>query len=146
MDSNSIGERCRQEIIRLHRFFVNWYHGQLSPSDDAWSVLPDALAPSFELISPGGRVMTREPLLVELRRMHASRDPARGFRIWIQNFDCRYVGDDVIVATYEEWQHLDGEDRGRLSTVAFERKRDSSQELLWLHVHETWLPTDGSST
>ena len=142
MESTSIQDVCQAEIVRLHRFFVDWYHGRLPPTDEAWTVLTDALAPAFELIAPSGHVLAREPLLSALRGRHASHDSEGGFRIWIRGFDCRHVDERTVVATYEEWQHLDGEDRGRLSTVVFQRVPANSTTLRWLHVHETWLPQE----
>lgn len=142
MRNDAIREACHQEIVRLHRFFVDWYHGTLPPSDQAWSVLPNALAAQFELISPGGHILPLAALLETLRAAHASRDPELGFRIWIREFECRHVCEETVIATYQEWQHLEGRDQGRQSTVIFERCGPEGIDLRWLHVHETWLPSD----
>jgi hypothetical protein len=47
----------------------------------------------------------------------------------------------LVLATYEEWQRqADGSGSGRLSSVVFRQQPGTPNGLLWLHVHETWLP------
>ncbi len=137
MLTQQAADDCRAEIEDLHRFFVDWFRAAVPADDPTWLRLDEALAPSFEMITPDGVVERREPLLARLRELHGSQD--EGFAIWIEAYDCRLVDERIIVATYEEWQRRAGVVRGRLSTVVFERYPLAPYRVRWLHVHETWL-------
>lgn len=45
-----------------------------------------------------------------------------------------------ILVTYEEWQEIGQETRGRISTALVERDPGTGG-FTWLHMHETWLET-----
>ena len=132
---------CRTEIVELHRFFTEWMGGVLPDTDATWSGLENGLAPGFTLVTPEGVVHERDALLASLRLSHGRYAPERGFKIGIRNFTCRHVEEHTVVVTYEEWQVLDGAERGRISTAVFERNPAMPNRVRWLHVHETWLPT-----
>jgi hypothetical protein len=132
---------CRTEVIEAHRFFTEWFTGVLPETDATWSAFEDTLAPGFHLVAPHGVAIPRDQLLAGIRSMHGKHAGA-GFKIWIEDFACRYVGAETVVATYEEWQDQGGEVRGRLSTVVFERNPAMPNHVRWLHVHETWLPRE----
>jgi len=142
MMETQVAKECRREIEDLHRFFVDWFHGAIPDEDVVWRRLEDALAPGFVLISPGGDLLARDDLLTALRERHGCHGPEAGFDIWIRHDMCRHAQDRLALATYEEWQRLHGEERGRLSTVLFERDERAPNGLRWLHVHETWLPDE----
>ena len=134
-------EVCKKEITELHRFFVDWMTGALPRSADAFARVADALADDMTMINPEGEVMACPPLLTALDGAHAVfKEPGQTFRIWIENYDCRFVSGDLCLATYEEWQDRSGEVKGRLSTVLFRRRAGAPNGVEWLHVHETWLP------
>jgi hypothetical protein len=141
MPNQQVAFDCRTEIIELHRFFTWWFSGELPNTDAAWSALENGLAPDFALITPHGTRVERDPLLTSLRPLHGQHGPAAGFKISIRNYDCRHVDDGLVLATYEEWQTLHGQETGRLSTALFERNPAMPNGVRWLHVHETWLPT-----
>lgn len=128
------------EIIELHDFFVAWFAGALPATDAAYARLVDTMAPEFVIVSPGGVLTLREPLITQLRAAHGSRP---GWQIWIENAELRFQQGGLTGATYEEWQrHADGTVTGRLSTVVFRARADTPNGLVWLHVHETWLPVE----
>ena len=62
------------------------------------------------------------------------------FRIWIEGFQLRLVSGNLALATYEEWQEVEGQVTARLSSALFQRKENTPNGLVWLHVHETRLP------
>jgi hypothetical protein len=122
------------EIIRLHQFFEDWFNGRIPQTDAGFAPFPQALAPAFHIISPGGELSDRESILNRVRRAYNTQ---RGTRIWIQNGVLRWQQADLALVTYEEWQEgPSATARGRLSTVVFQHQADA---LAWLHVHETWL-------
>ena len=135
---------CRSEIEELHRFFTAWFNGS-SPADDAtWATLENVIAPGFVLVTPYGTVLERAALLASLRPMHGHHAAEAGFAISVRDVRCRHVAADTVVVTYEEWQTLHGEEKGRISTAVFERNPAMPNRVRWLAVHECWLPESGS--
>jgi hypothetical protein len=126
------------EIVALHDFFVGWLSGTLPATDATYARLVDTMAPEFAMVTPGGASIPRERLLAQLRAAHGSRP---GWTIWIERAELRAAQGGLTVATYEEWQrHADGMVTGRLSSVVFREQPGTPNGLVWLHVHETWLP------
>jgi hypothetical protein len=125
------------EIVELHTFFQGWLDGSLPNSDVVFARLPSALAPEFALVSPSGEMARRAELLAQLRAGHASRP---GWRMWIERPELRCAADELLVATYEEWHQAAESTTARISTAVFRRHAAAPNHLLWLHVHETWLP------
>ena len=59
--------------------------------------------------------------------------------IWIENFNFRQISNELFLVTYEEWQKIDTDNKGRLSTAIFQKYENKFNGINWLHVHETWL-------
>lgn len=130
---------CRKEIVQLHQFFEDWYHGRIENSDAAFSRMAGVMAEPFTIIFPSGSRRRREDTLRMVREGYGRwQDSAN--RIWIENVALRWQEDDVCLLTYEEWQETDGEMTARLSSVLFRGQAGTPNNLVWLHVHETWLP------
>src|SRR5262245_29942975 len=125
------------EIVGLHDFFQSWLDGTLPPTEAAFARLIDATGDEFTLITPAGDVVTREPLLSQLRAAHGSRP---GWRMWTERPQLRFRHGDLTVATYEEWQQTGDTITARISTAVFRDRPGAPNGLIWLHVHETWLP------
>ncbi len=139
--------RCKNEIAGLHRFFAAWMTGALPRTGEAFARAADVLANDMTMITPEGEVMACPPLLKALEAAHGLlTPPEQTFRIWIENYDCRFVAGDLCLATYEEWQDRSGDVKGRLSTVLFRRREGAPNGVEWLHVHETWLPVSNSAS
>ena len=134
-------QRLSSEVVELHQFFEDWFNGVLPPTDAAFERFSSVLADDFLIISPGGELTEREELLARLEAAHGIwRENRRPGRIWIENLVVRHqVGDQALVL-YEEWQEIEGETRGRLSTALFERRDGLPNDVEWVHVHEVWLP------
>lgn len=131
---------CRAEIVGLHDFFAAWFEGRLPDADDAFARVADALAPGFELIGPDGSRRGRDEILASIRSNHGSHAaPERSFAIRIENVESRRLAPDLALATYEEWQTIDGEPNGRFASALFRRDPDTPGEVAWLHLHETRL-------
>jgi hypothetical protein len=134
-------QRCSDEVVQLHQFFQDWFNGVLPPTDEAFDRFSSVMGERFIIISPSGELTEREELLERLRAAHGIwREMSRPGRIWIENLQVRHqVGDQVLVL-YEEWQEIEGESRGRLSTALFRRREGTPNAVEWIHVHEVWLP------
>lgn len=141
MNRTSIHAACRAEIVGLHDFFERWFEGRLPDEDDAFARVADALAEGFELIDPDGSRRDREEILVSIRSGHGSHAASgRSFGIRIENVEARALGEGLALATYEEWQSVDGEENGRVSSALFGSDPDAPDGVAWLHLHETRLP------
>jgi hypothetical protein len=130
--------RIENEIIQLHQFFQDWYNNQLTPTDKNFARCENVLAPDFSIIFPDGNMVLCQPLLGKLREAHNSHTR---MRIWIENIQVLHQIGDLILATYEEWQEIEGTVTARLSSVLFKEAQSTPNGLLWLHVHETWIAT-----
>ena len=137
---DSMDDRCRTEVEQLHVFFVGWMGGTIEADPGAFRRLDDVLAAEFEMVSPDGEQITRDQLVAGLMAahgVHAGR--TRPFRIRITNYRGLSLSNDMHLATYEEWQVIDGETRGRLSTALFRNRKGTPNGVEWVHLHETWM-------
>lgn len=133
---------CRREIESLHQFFEGWLSGSLPETDAAFRRLHRALAPAFRLLHPSGKERSRNDILTGLRGAHGSQP---GLTIDIRNVQLCGTGEQLLAATYEEWQRSADTEDGRLSTVVFARHPEGPNWLRWRHVHETWLQAPGGT-
>ena len=134
-------ERCEIEVVELHRFFQDWFNGELPPNEEAFRRFEAVMADQFMLISPDGVPTEREELVERLRQAHGIwRQTGQPGRIWIENLRIRHQVGQQAMVLYEEWQEIEGEPRGRLSTAVLQRKDGTPNGLEWIHVHEVWLP------
>lgn len=134
----SLQAEVREEIEDLHRFFVDWFTGKTANTDAVFTQrFLNRFEEHFLLIPPAGTMLELSMLAGGIRSNHASNPD---FRIAIRNVVVRRTWDDLVLATYEEWQRnalaSRPADNGRLATILFKRETG----LRWLHVHETWLP------
>lgn len=127
------------EIEALHQFFVEWYTGDADEND--FAKVEEALAPSFEIVSPDGTVHDVDAITAAIREAFGTHEPG-SFDIEIRNVEIVEQFDEVTAVRYEEWQEDAGETTGRLSTALFGPARDSTseqQQYEWRYLQETWL-------
>lgn len=129
--------KVESEVIALHQFFEDWFNARIPDGDESFSRLEQSLAPDFAIVSPDGRLMERESLVKGLRGAYGTR---HGLRIWIENTQIRMGQGGLWLATYEEWQGVGNESKGRISTVLFVEDASAPGGLRWKHVHETYPP------
>lgn len=128
-----------REVRELHRFFQNWYRGELE--DEAFQRFSGVIGEGFTINLPDASVLPRETIVEAVRSQKGSDTDAE---LWIENVRLVHSEATFLVATYEEWQGREGRaPRGRLSTVVFTRDDDAPNGLVWRHVHETWLSEEG---
>ena len=121
---------CFAEVARLHRFFQDWFRGELDAAD--FRKCEEALAAGFEMISPGGDLIERDEILAAIRR-HRAREP-KYFSIETVGRSCQRLNDAHLV-TYEERQS------GIRSTIRLSSAvlTETGGEFVWHRVHETWV-------
>ena len=136
-----MNRECEREAREFLTFLRDWLVGAAPRSADSFARFSSVMAGGVEVISPLGTVTEREELVSEFEALHGVLvDDADAFRIWVENFNCRWVKDDHALVTYEEW-HQRGDDKSaRLSSALFRREESTPCGVVWLHVHETWLP------
>jgi hypothetical protein len=127
---------CKDEVIQLHEFFEAWLGGALVKTQTNYERMTAVMNPEFQIISPDGKVTVYEPLLADLWQAHDSRP---GFRLWVKEVAVRLLSPQLALATYEEWQEIEGKVTARVSTAVFRQKNNTPNGVEWLHVHETWL-------
>ena len=131
------------EIEDLHQFFVDWFSGSLPQTDAAFHRFSNVMATDMHIVSPDGQIQNRDQLIEGLWQAHGCRKGDHpSFRIWIENVRVRSSLNSAILATYEEWQAIKGDQTRRLSTVLFREKEETPNGLEWIHVHETWLKVE----
>ena len=134
--------RCRREVIELHRFFQDWMRGDLEPDEESFARFESVCAEGFVFIAPGGQLLDRPEIVDGVRGSHGRWRDDQGARIWIEDVRLHRNLGELAVVTYEEWQEVRGEVRGRLSSVLFRAREGTPNGVEWLHVHETWLPEE----
>jgi hypothetical protein len=132
-------DRCRQEVLDLHQFFADWFNAEVEIEERIFARLTSSLAKDFEIIGPDGRLTRREDLVPILYRGHGSRQDW-DFSIEIRHPTARKISRELCIVTYEEWQSSNQGDRAWRSTALLRRQDDAPGGVVWLHVHETYLP------
>lgn len=135
MGAQDLAERGEREITELHQFFQDWYRGSEAADFQRFD---QVLAEGFSIILPDGRILERAVIVDAVRGQHDSDSQAE---LEIRNVRLHKIHRNTAIFTYEEWQGRQGRSpRGRLSTVVFAGDQQAPNGLVWLHVHETWLP------
>lgn len=145
MNRPQAAHACEKEINELHAFFVAWFRGRLPDSDEAWSRVTDALDDDFHLVSPDGRVQVRASLLAQIRGRYGQIESTVDYAIWTQGVQVLFADMDHVLVMYEEWQRIDGKERGRRSTALLSFDSRGPNGLRWRHVHETWMAPEGDA-
>lgn len=131
-------ERCLEETHRLHRWLEAWLTGAAANDEATFTPFAAAIDPGFEIVSPRGTRTNGSDVIAEIRGAHGAA-PA-DLKIWVENAAIAHVAGDHAVMTYEEWHESGAERSARLATVVYRDAPDAPGGVLWLHVHETWLP------
>ena len=133
--------QCEQEVREFHAFLRGWLAGAVPRSAESFARFSGAMDDGVEVIGPRGTVTPRDALVDEFESLHGQlADAADAFDIWIENFRLRWAAGDHALVTYEEWHRRQGVTSARLSTALFRRIAAAPCGVVWMHVHETWLP------
>ncbi|MEM8742256.1 MAG: hypothetical protein AAGE13_12290 [Pseudomonadota bacterium] len=137
----TLAEICVAETKRLHVVLEDWLVGAVAKTDTAFLPFSEALAPELEVISPNGSRTGHAALLSEFYGIHGVLAEDRAaFRIRVENAAAREIAPGLALATYEEWHERGEEMSARLTSVLMRAAPDAPGGVVWLHVHETWLP------
>ena len=131
-------KKCKAKVLELHQFFVEWLTGALPRTEESFARFSDGMAEGFVFINPSGVLSEKAAMVKDGEAAHGVHKE-RGFRVWIEDIQCRPLADDLCLATHKEWQEISGLINGRLSTALFRSREGAPNGVEWLHVHETWL-------
>lgn len=120
------------EVERLHRFFEGWFAGRIASGFEAFD---GAMAPTFHLVPPDGRIRERSEIVAAVRAAAGSGIVT----IEIRSPTVRYDDGTMVIGTYEEHQVRGDRASARQSTVVMRRDPDTPSGWEWLAVHETWI-------
>jgi len=130
----------KKEIIELHRFFEDWAKARIPENEDSLSRLKQALADDFIIITPGAQAISKHGLVEMITKGYGNfADHSQKYKIWIEDIHYRRFSGKLFLATYKEWQNVNQEVKGRLSTALFSSDSGTPGRLKWHHVHETWI-------
>jgi hypothetical protein len=133
MPAGDLFESAREEILRLHAFFVAWFRGE--PAD--FADCERAFAPDFRMVTPDGAVHERESAV---KRLRAARGSAGGdFTIEIAEPRLVWRLGDAVLVEYVERQQRHGKASARRATALFTRAEAAPAGALWRHLQETWI-------
>lgn len=118
------------EVRQLHTFFERWFAGT---AESAELERLDVLDDSFHMIGPDGRMH-------DVDRVRAAIADAFGHRPMLIEIRNVRVHPSGPIGTYEEWQTIDGDITGRISSAVMKIDPSAPNGLRWMHLHETWLP------
>lgn len=118
------------EVRELHVFFERWFAGTADPEE---LERLDVLGDTFQMVAPDGRLQACN----EVRSAIELAFGRRPMQIEIRNVRVHPI---APVGVYEEWQTIDGHVTGRVSSAVMGNNPSAPNGLLWLHLHETWLP------
>ncbi len=135
-----MNELCRAEVYDFHRFLMKWFTSTEVPSELEFVRFTDVLATDFQLVTPEARLLDKAELHTYVWKAHGAH--ARSdvpFRIWVENYSGRPIGEGLYLCMYEEWQDTNGVVKGRQSSAIFRPDDQTRNGVVWVHVHETWL-------
>jgi hypothetical protein len=143
---------CKDEILRIHCFFVDWLNGTVPNTDEMFDTNCGAvLADKLILIKTNGKVIHHDALQKDLRHAHGSKK-GLFFDMEIHNVVVvQQPSQYSCLVMYEEWHY--GRKTGhaeeatsllydkRICTALFQKKEDTPSGVEWLHIHETSIET-----
>ena len=143
-------KQCEEEVIRIHRFFVNWLNGTVPNSEELFARECDsALAHDMVLVKTNGDVVRFDQLRRELREAHGVKK-GLVFDMEIRDFQVfqNSTSSDSCLVMYQEWHYGRNNDDSEEATSLLNDKRqctalfrcqqgNSPHGVEWVHIHET---------
>ena len=129
-------DNCKKEIISLHRFFEQWFKGNVPDDEKTFSRISGVLDEEFLMISPSGKITDKPALIAGLKLAHNRWETGD---IQIKNMMGKVLSGDFTLMIYEEWQNSPQEITSRLSSALFKKDEKALHGVRWLHLHEVWI-------
>ncbi|MEE9393038.1 MAG: hypothetical protein V3W41_11085 [Planctomycetota bacterium] len=133
-----LSERCRAEVVDLHRFFDRWFRAELENSPEELARFSKAMGPDFEMVHGDGRTTARDKIIEVISGMHGSRRDPRG-TIEIRKVRVRILEPQLRLVTYEEWVRRGEEWKGISASAVMRADPRAPGGVHWVHLHESFL-------
>jgi hypothetical protein len=131
-----------REVVDLHAFFEAWLGGTCPASDEVLSGAEGALGPSFTMVAPDGRRLSRADTMWWLRQAHGAKGRSGPFRIAVVEPKILHRAEPLVVVGYIEEQWQGSTHTRRRASAVLERSPDGDR-WQWVSVHETWIAPPG---
>ena len=133
-------ETFSREVLELHVFLQQWLQGAVGEDAPGLARLEDALTSDFLVVHPTGSTDSRSGAVSNFAGAHGSR--AADYRLVISDIDVKLVGGGIGIVTYRESHRGAGQSgRDRIATAVLKMLPESGA-VEWLHLHETYLPSE----
>ena len=123
----------RGEVIRLHRFFEDWYTGLPGPRIAEFK---DAMDPQFMIVTPEGNLLDHSSVVAAVENGFGKG----GIAITVEDFHVEDLGAAVVCLYHETQETPQGVTR-RISTAVMVIDQATPGGYRWICVHETWAPS-----
>lgn len=123
-----------KEIEDLHAAFARW----MGTGEDVFARFESSFTPGFSMVGPSGARLDRAGVLAMLRDRRGAFGPA--FGIEIRNPIELAAGPGFLAVGYDEIQTNRPGPLARRASAGFVPAPAAPNGLVWLFVHETWLP------
>jgi hypothetical protein len=118
------------EVVRLHRFFDDWYNGLPGLTIAQFE---DAMDRRFTIVTPDGDILKQPSIVAAVENGFGKG----GITIGIENFHVEDLG-TAFVCRYDEIHKTPQEETRRISTAVLVIDQDTPGGYRWMSVHETW--------
>jgi len=136
---HALTEAARREVIALHEVFEAWLGGALPLSDDLFERVEASLAPSFTMVPPDGKALSRAEVIASIRTGYGVRGREGAFRIAIADFETLHVAPPLVAVRYVEVQQQGQGTSRRRSSALLQASARSLSGMEWLVLHESWM-------
>ena len=126
------GTSVRGEVIRLHRFFEDWYNGLPGPTIAEFT---DAMDPKFTIVSPEGNLLDHSSIVAAVENGFSKG----GITITAEDFHVKDLGAPVV-CRYHEIQETPHGVTHHISTAVMVVDQATPGGYRWMSVHETRAP------
>ncbi len=92
---------CFTEIVELHRFFEEWFHGTREGAPAGMARFSTVMADDFEIISPDGVLIRRGDLIEIIEETYGAFGQA-AFRIRVEDPCFRVLAPELFLVTNNE--------------------------------------------
>ncbi|KNA05063.1 hypothetical protein SOVF_193880 isoform A [Spinacia oleracea] len=127
------------EIVKFYLFYERWRRGEVENSESYYASLKSVCHPSGGFIHPSGEELSLYDSIDKLKKCYGDRQGTK-YRVWIDRLLPTRISNDAWLVRFDKWE-TSGEERqcGVVSTLLRSKVADSLSDLLWEHVHQTWL-------
>lgn len=135
--SSAFIEASKREVLRIHKYFVNWINGRVS-RDSFGDEAEAAWDSNLTLIKVSGELVLRAQLTDEIIDLYGTyKDKSPQFSMSVRSLEVLHANDNFCLLAYEEIHGLD--QSTRQCSALFLKNPEAPEGVAWAHIHETLL-------